>query len=278
MNSRESQDPIDEYLRGDSELSQQYREISDEEPPRRLDARILGTARRAIKPQRRFALLFPERWMLPLATAATLVLAAGVVTVMAPWSKPREATVPAEAEPPSAESYRSLAEPTADNARGLPKARRDGQQGPEAAGRLHAEEDRESGEVLPAEKTSPASAAPMSAADRNNEAAAARGSAEAIGIDDDALPRNESLGTSKDALMEMQQRTQGEQLEDRSSVGTNGLLRKQRHRFESPEPWLAHIEELRREGRYDEAEQSLADFRQAFPRYPLDSIEKLPEQ
>jgi hypothetical protein len=37
----------------------------------------------------------------------------------------------------------------------------------------------------------------------------------------------------------------------------------------SPEQWLARIAELRREGRHDEAERQLADFRRRFPDYRI---------
>jgi hypothetical protein len=38
---------------------------------------------------------------------------------------------------------------------------------------------------------------------------------------------------------------------------------------EAPEPWLKRIAELRRQGRHDEADQALAEFRKRYPAYTI---------
>jgi hypothetical protein len=40
---------------------------------------------------------------------------------------------------------------------------------------------------------------------------------------------------------------------------------------EPPEKWLAHIEELRKQGRVAEAEEMLSEFKRRFPEHPLSS-------
>jgi hypothetical protein len=41
---------------------------------------------------------------------------------------------------------------------------------------------------------------------------------------------------------------------------------------EKPEPWLERIAELRSRGRHEEADRQLAEFRRAYPNYPLSEI------
>lgn len=68
---------LDEYLRGDSEVSQRYREISGRAVPPALDARVLQQAQQQAgkNAQRRKWL----RWGAPLAGAATALIAVTVV-------------------------------------------------------------------------------------------------------------------------------------------------------------------------------------------------------
>ena len=54
----------------DPKLSQRYRELPREEPPRALDEAILSASRRAVAPRR--------RWYVPLAAAAVITLAVAV--------------------------------------------------------------------------------------------------------------------------------------------------------------------------------------------------------
>ncbi|MDH3692340.1 MAG: hypothetical protein OEU36_23140, partial [Gammaproteobacteria bacterium] len=115
MNYRQPPDSCDDYLSGESEISRGYREISGEQPPSHLDGVILSAARDAVMPKAR-KILFPQRWMLPLATAATLLLAVGLVGLMSPWTKSRVDTAPMEPAYQSAiESLQKEGEPDADD-------------------------------------------------------------------------------------------------------------------------------------------------------------------
>lgn len=70
---------LDEYLRGESELSGTYRELPDSEPPAHLDAAIRAEAARAARPR---PLQRWTRWTLPLAATATVLLAANLALLM----------------------------------------------------------------------------------------------------------------------------------------------------------------------------------------------------
>lgn len=81
----------------DPKLSRRYRELPQEEPPRRLDEAILAKARRAVAPR--------GRWYFPLAAAAVVVLAVAV-TVQVQREQPAEEQV---AIPGAQEPERALA-------------------------------------------------------------------------------------------------------------------------------------------------------------------------
>jgi len=71
---------LDDYLAGDSELSRRYREQSgDQAPPAAVDERLRAAARREVRAGPRGSGLLPAAWTRPLAAAAVIVLAVGVV-------------------------------------------------------------------------------------------------------------------------------------------------------------------------------------------------------
>ncbi|HKU46242.1 MAG TPA: hypothetical protein VJQ58_05125, partial [Burkholderiales bacterium] len=71
-------------------ISQRYRELSREEPPRHLDDAILAASRRAVGAKKR-------RWYVPLAAAAVIVLAVAV-TVHVDRERPNEEFALSQAE------------------------------------------------------------------------------------------------------------------------------------------------------------------------------------
>ena len=94
----------------DPKLSQRYRELPREEPPRALDEKILAASRRAV--QRR-------RWYVPLAAAAVITLAVAVtlhvqhdrpgeeVDAVSPSMKVQETPAPKPAAPAAREERRA---------------------------------------------------------------------------------------------------------------------------------------------------------------------------
>ena len=83
----------------DPKITQRYRELGREEPPRHLDDAILAASRRAVAGKKR------RSWYVPLAAAAILVLAVAVTlqvererppdTEMAVMQAPAPASAPA---------------------------------------------------------------------------------------------------------------------------------------------------------------------------------------
>jgi hypothetical protein len=70
-------DDLDEYLRGDSALSRQYRRESAPTPPHALDRRVLGLSRGALGLARGVHGKSP--WLAPLAFAASVLLSVALV-------------------------------------------------------------------------------------------------------------------------------------------------------------------------------------------------------
>jgi hypothetical protein len=71
-------DDLDEYLRGDSALSRQYRRESAPAPPHALDRRVLGLSR-AREPDMHGTAQRPTPWLAPLAFAASVLLSVALV-------------------------------------------------------------------------------------------------------------------------------------------------------------------------------------------------------
>lgn len=67
---------LDEYLKGDSSVSRQYRQLSSEDVPPSLDRLVLRQAKDAVKGPSRPAWM---RWTAPLAVAASAVLVVSIV-------------------------------------------------------------------------------------------------------------------------------------------------------------------------------------------------------
>ena len=78
MQSMAAPDDLDDYLRGDSALSRQYRRESAPAPPHALDRRVLGLAREAHGTAQR---LTP--CLAPLAFAASVLLSVALVLAIA---------------------------------------------------------------------------------------------------------------------------------------------------------------------------------------------------
>lgn len=84
---------LDEYLKGDSSVSRQYRQLSSEDVPPSLDRLVLRQAEDAVKGPSRPAWM---RWTAPLAVAASAVL---VVSIMIETGMRDETIVTAPARP-----------------------------------------------------------------------------------------------------------------------------------------------------------------------------------
>jgi len=214
----------------DPKLSQRYRELPREEPPRALDEAILAASRRAVG---------RRRWYFPVAAAAVIVLAVAVVThidreqpdseVVAPPAKVLETPPP----PPVVE------QPRAEAPQAAQKPAR-----PQFAPDPQADSGRRSDAAR-------APAAGPAAREEQNDVAASRAPAAAEARRD----------READSLARMQaQRAPASQAARASALAGAAP---------SPEQWLQGIVDLRRQGRHEEADRELAEFRKRYPDYRL---------
>ena len=193
----------------DPKVSQRYRELGGEEPPRQLDAAILAAARRAAE-TRPAPLVAPtgrRRWYFPLAAAAIIVLAVAV-------------TVQVERQQPDPEDFR-FATPPAPPPPAIKEEVAKEQPKPTAKSKQSENRLERAPPVAP-------QAAPASPGEVTGDRA-------------ESKPRTRALGAASEA----------------------------RTSEESPERWLERIAELRKQGRDDEADQQLAEFKKRYPDYKI---------
>lgn len=210
----------------DPKVSQRYRELPGEEPPRALDQKILAAARRATdKPHA--PLVVPagrHRWYYSLAAAAILVLAIAVTLHVEQQQPDPELAVPPTPAQAPAPALKPEAEPTPSG----------GAMADSAPARADAEGARARAEQAQAE---------AKAADLRKERAAG----------DVAASRAAPSPRSTTAPMVAQ------------------------HAAPTPERELERIAELRAQGRHDDADKALAEFRKRYPDYriPQAMLEKV---
>lgn len=235
----------------DPKLSDAYRALGEEEPPGALDAAITSAARRSVGAKPRASGF--RRWQAPLAAAAVLVLAVAVALQVErekpltelerekPLTEPPAApsSAPSATAPAAAPEAAPPPIATANRVQSEPRAE-------SSQARASAADQKES-VVEPAVPSSPpapraappapaAAEAPALSASQPAAAGAAGASAERR-----AMMRNADV--SRDAA-------------------------------ESPEQWLERIARLRTEGRHDEADRALAQFRNRYPEYRLSEAMK----
>jgi hypothetical protein len=252
-------------------VSASYRELGAEEPPRALDEAILAASRRAVE-ARPAPLVAPtgrRRWYFPVAAAAVITLAVAV-TVQVERQKPdEEFTMHAPARAPA------LKEEKAPRPAPAPKPAK---QPREAAG--------SSSRGFTPDPSAPAppsaDAMPDSLAKKSAEAAAAKsGPAEA-----EPAARTEDrvraqVQARRDAAetrrMESELQVKPESSGVRGSISAAPApkpaaappVAASAALYVGPERWLEQIVELRREGKHDDADRLLAEFRRSYPDYKL---------
>ena len=262
-----------------------YRRLPRYEPPRRLDRAVLGEAARAVhsgKPPRR------QRWMVGVGSAAGLVLAAGIawrighdamkesdigasapiVVPVQPISEPARAKREQPAQPPASEiatDAARAADSSVQNAAASPPARDELKQ---SAGKVRTSSKRAAAEppkpapapaapppeAFPAEKRAPAAAKDLEKSD-------AAGGAPAAG----------SMAAGALAP-EKEKKSRADTDEERglaSPTTPSGSVELRRDMQLAPEEWLSHISQLRRQGRLQQATESLRLFVRAHPDWTI---------
>jgi hypothetical protein len=225
----------------DSDISRHYRELPREEPPRHLDDAIRAAARRAAG-TRPAPLVVPtgrQRWYFPLAAAAIIVLTVAV-TLHVEREQPGEEIVSAPAAPapdPAVEQPRSAPQP---------ERRRKTESPPEL---------QKAPEPVP---TLPPAPPPVAAQDAISAQRSASG---ALMGSADARQESAKVEAAPAPKASAQLRRFDEGARAAPSVSASAL--------QSPEQWLQGIADLRKQGRHDEADRSLAEFRKRHPGYKI---------
>jgi hypothetical protein len=245
----------------DDDISRRYRELPREEPPRHVDDAIRAAARRAVH-TRPAPLVVPtgrQRWYFPLAAAAIIVLAVAV-TMHVEREQPGEEIVTAQtvpAEVPPREMRRE--EAPAEKPKPAPQ--------PERRRKTESADSRELRDAAPPPELQKAPE-PAGVVEQNT-AEALKGRAEApqsapatqaAPPEAKPLPQAPMAGAaSPRASAELRRADDGARAA--SSVSAYALR--------SPEQWLQGIADLRRQGRHDEADKSLAEFRKRYPDHKI---------
>ena len=237
-------------------ISGRYRELPREEPPRHLDDAILAAARRETR-SRPAPLVVPSgrrRWYFPVAAAAIIVLAVAVTVHVerdernlevaeAPASAPQPATPAEQGEPaalPAAKERAAKKESFTPDPRPATPTEPGAPAGPAAGSRQAPLSDLYKAPVPP-----PAAPAPSPDEASNRAPAMARADAE------QARAREETRTAPASPA-----RAASDRLASAAAVA-------------SPEQWLQGIADLRRQGRHEEAERQLAEFRKRYPDYRI---------
>ena len=188
----------------DPKVSQRYRELGTEEPPRHVDEAILAASRRAahVHPAPLVAPTGRRRWYFPVAAAAIIMLSVAVTWHM-------------QDERPDPDGYVASAPVPAAQA---PKEAKVEQHKPQES-RDQAARD---APARAAPQAAPQAAPPQVAASRSEAARADR------------------------ALGKISEQT-----------------------LEPPEKWLERIAALRKEGKHEEADKALEEFRKRYPDYKI---------
>jgi len=248
---RTSDEPVD------PDLARLYREASREAPPPHLDAQILAAAHREAGSRPRaigdgagedaYSPVAKHRsWRVPLALAAVIVLSVSILTLS---PEIRDVAPPERAETARAPQPEATTSP--------------GSETPERA-------------ATPPQEFRRVPGAPPGVASRD-EPVAREAPAAVAALRDEAAPeappasmaaaRPERAPPRPEAGVRLEPRAQ-QAAPLRAEADLAGALTRQ-YADQPPEKWGEKIVELRREGRVEEAEALLAEFRRRFPDYRI---------
>lgn len=246
MSPKEPEDrALDRYLQGDSTLSKIYKLRTVEMPPAELDAAILAEARQAAATQagkqRNQAL---QRWMIPASLAAVLVLAVGLATFVF-----EKGGVPLAPKPLRSEgSLEQRQHPSKVLDRQTPLQQQETTRKP-MGGAVDELIRRRESEPPQSNVTAPAPAG-------------SRGEQPTTSAPADAALLKEQ---AKHEQRPVDKASEADQTAPAGAMAPKDL---------TPQEWLRHIVELRKQGKLNEAQSSFAEFRRRYPDYPADTILK----
>ena len=240
----------------DRDVSRRYRELEREEPPRALDDAILAASRRSAQ-TRPAPLVVPSgrrRWYFPLAAAAIIVLAVAVTIHVEREQPDAEFVVQTEPAPKAAMRERAK-QPQAPEFVPDPKPR-PAKPPPAPESPASVLSDSKSAERRDAAPVAPPPADAVAAARESGRAAAERSG------DQERLEERAAMARQAPAPAAQAMRRAPESA--REEIAQLSSLAKA-----SPDQWLLAIDDLKRQGRHDEAEKQLAEFRKRHPNYRI---------
>jgi len=250
----------------DEKVAQRYSELGAEEPPRALDEAILAAARReagagpASLPGRGGR----QRWYAPLATAAVLVLAVAV-TLNMQLERPDVVSPAQQAVPPPAEQPASQLEL---------KLKAETKLGTVAKQPVKDTSPSRRKEAVQAPPPAPATREPQPFAAERPAAPAASAGAAAPRSDD---ARGAESSVTSSLAKQMEERTtrdaeaaaRAPRMAAIQSQARRAQADQARNQPDTPEGELERIAQLRAQGRHDEADKALAEFRKRFPDFRI---------
>ena len=265
-----------DHLLGDDhgEWGALYRRLARNEPPRRLDRAVLGEAARAVRgraPRR-------HRWLVGFGSAAGIVLAAGIAwrvgqeAVMQPSGITAPAPAAVEVVPvhPINERAGQPAERavSAEDSAAAPAAapagasRRDA--GADAAKQRATPQAQPKRAAPPAPSTPvqqvlPAEPSPFPQAEE--AAVAGDGAPPARGEQADAPTAKAAAASEREAAPE--------RLRARAAPAPSGSVELRRDQQLAPDAWIAQVRDLLRQGRRQQAAESLRLFHRTHPRHAI---------
>ena len=261
----------------DPKLSQRYRDLPREEPPRAVDDAILAASRRAVQ-ARPAPLVAPagrRRWYVPVAAAAVITLAVAVtlhvqhdrpgeeVDTVAPAMEAQKTPAPAEA--PKAAAGQAEAPARAQDQllqeRRAPQPFAKSPSG-ESAGALSS-----GPAAAPATPEAPPAARVDQQRERNDVAAATAGAR--ASRDEQQSARPAETAPAPQAAPAPQRAPAPEPAAKPLPESSGRVAARLMQRATTPEGELERIAELRRLGRHEEADKALAEFRKRYPDYRL---------
>lgn len=290
---------LDEYLKGDSSVSRQYRQLHGADVPTQLDRLVLREAEDAVKRRPLQGRPTWMRWTAPLAVAASAVLVLSIVIETGVRDETvsevsREISRPGAAQPTMQAKQRERSESKAEEAivsevvvplvpvqelvsptyaPAVPPPPPVQVERPAPESRMNfqspAEPPRAAMRARPSAPPPVAAPAPDVSASPQSVTAAAEMAARELrsGAADDATKKSSADDVAKD-------RGVAPEREEESAAGVAAFSRRinaerSAPAYSDPEAWLQDIRALRKENKQEEADREWQRFRDAFPNYEV---------